>query len=91
MGMCAGFVSSLVLALYLQSEQVTVRFSEPLLLWVLPVCTTYWIARVWLKTARGLMHHDPIAFALADRQSWILAALMGAGFIGAATLPRGLF
>jgi 4-hydroxybenzoate polyprenyltransferase len=91
MGMCAGFVSSLVLALYLQSEQVTVRFSEPLLLWVLPVCTTYWIARVWLKTARGLMHHDPIAFALADRQSWILAVLMGAGFIGAATLPQGLF
>jgi 4-hydroxybenzoate polyprenyltransferase len=90
MGLCAGFVSSLVLALYLQSEQVAARFSEPFLLWSLPVCTTYWIARIWLKTARGLMHHDPIVFALGDRQSWILAAFMALGFAAAALLPRGL-
>ena len=35
----------------------------------------YWIGRVMLFAQRGLIHDDPIVFALKDRVSWgILAA-----------------
>ncbi len=90
MGVSSGFISALVLALYLQNDQVAARFGEPFLLWSLPVGVTYWIARIWLKTARGEMHHDPIMFAMGDRQSWLLAALVALGFAAAALLPPGL-
>jgi len=37
----------------------------------------YWIGRLWLKTARGLMHEDPIVFAMRDRVSLASVAMMG--------------
>jgi hypothetical protein len=38
----------------------------------------YWISRVWLLTTRGQMHDDPVVFALRDRYSLVLFALVGA-------------
>ena len=26
----------------------------------------YWLARLWIKTARGLMHDDPLIYAVRD-------------------------
>jgi len=86
MGVSAGFVASLVLALYLQDETRAALYTEPFLLWGLPAFTILWICRVWLMVARGEMHDDPIVFAARDRYSWLLAAAAALCFVAAATV-----
>jgi hypothetical protein len=39
----------------------------------------FWISRVWMLTARGHMHEDPVVFALRDRLSLML--VLGLGLI----------
>jgi len=48
-----------------------------------------WIGRVWLLCGRGELNDDPVAFALKDRVSLGLGAIMGAGFV-AATFGGGV-
>jgi hypothetical protein len=35
----------------------------------------YWLMRLWIKTARGEMHDDPIVYALKNRGSLLTVAL----------------
>jgi 4-hydroxybenzoate polyprenyltransferase/phosphoserine phosphatase len=73
MGVASGFVSVLVVALYINSEKVTINYAQPEMLWVVCPSLLYWISRIWLVTSRGGMNEDPILFAIRDRISWILA------------------
>ncbi len=77
MGMAAGYVSVLVLALYVTSPGVLRLYSHPGWLWGLCVLVTYWISRVWLLAWRGEVHDDPVVFALSDRATWVVAVLAG--------------
>ena len=43
----------------------------------------YWISRIWLKTHRGLMHDDPIVFALKDGVSIMILAASVAAVVSA--------
>jgi 4-hydroxybenzoate polyprenyltransferase len=91
MGVSAGFIAALVLALYLQDDAVASRFKEPLLLWGLPAVGILWTCRIWLKATRGEMHDDPIVFAARDPWSWAMGAAAGLCFIAAATLQVDIF
>lgn len=71
MGVAASFVASLVLALYVQNELVPVG-RQPTLSWVIVPLVLFWECRVWLATARGKMHDDPIVFAVRDWVSWLV-------------------
>ena len=46
-----------------------------------PLILFLWIARVWLVGQRGELHDDPVAFALKDRQSLVLGAIMALAFV----------
>ncbi|MFT3736573.1 MAG: UbiA family prenyltransferase [Rhodocyclaceae bacterium] len=70
LGASAGYLSVLVLALYVDSPYVASHYSHPQLLWLLCPFMLYWISRLWMKTTRGQMHDDPIVFSLRDRGSW---------------------
>ena len=72
-GVSSGFMSVLVLALYINSEDVRLLYSKPELLWLLCPLFFYWISRVWLITSRGLMSDDPILFTVKDSASWAIA------------------
>ncbi len=74
-GAVSGFMSVLVFALYLNSEDVVALYGRPELLWLICPLLIYWIARFWLITHRGQMHEDPVVFALSDRTSFVTAAL----------------
>jgi 4-hydroxybenzoate polyprenyltransferase len=51
-------------------------YAHPDLLWVgLPVIL-YWLSRVWLLANRGEVHDDPVVFALRDRVSYLVLALL---------------
>ena len=77
-GTTSGFMSVLVLALYINSTQVTALYSRPEAIWLLCPLMLYWITRIWMLTRRGQMHEDPVIFAIEDRRShWLaLAGLM---------------
>lgn len=77
LGAASGYISVLVLALYINSRQVTSLYSHPALLWLICPFILYWVSRVWLLAHRGQMHHDPIVFAIRDKISYITGAIVG--------------
>jgi 4-hydroxybenzoate polyprenyltransferase len=78
LGTAAGYLSVLVLALYINSPDIQSLYQRPKVIWMLCVLMIYWISRVWMTAQRGQMHDDPVVFALKDRISIgvvLLAAL----------------
>jgi 4-hydroxybenzoate polyprenyltransferase len=75
LGTAAGYLSVLVLALYINSPDIEALYSRPKLIWTLCVLMLYWVSRVWMTAQRGLMHDDPVVFALKDRQSIAIGVL----------------
>lgn len=73
-GVAAAFSSSIVLALYVQSQDTVPPHRHPEIMWVIVPLILFWQCRLWLATARGYMHDDPIVFAVRDWVSWITAA-----------------
>jgi 4-hydroxybenzoate polyprenyltransferase/phosphoserine phosphatase len=78
MGVGAGYVAALVLALYLSSPEVRVAYARPDLLWIFVPVLVFWVTRIWLKTGRSEMRHDPLVFAARDHVSLVFAILCGA-------------
>jgi 4-hydroxybenzoate polyprenyltransferase len=81
LGTAAGYSAVVVMALYINSAASGDLYMHPKALWLLCPLMLFWISRVWLMTTRGQMHDDPIVFALKDRTSLALAALMGIGIL----------
>jgi 4-hydroxybenzoate polyprenyltransferase/phosphoserine phosphatase len=75
MGTASGYLSVVVLALYINSPEINALYAEPKVIWLLCVLVLYWISRVWVKAQRGEMHDDPVVFALKDRISQVVGLL----------------
>jgi 4-hydroxybenzoate polyprenyltransferase len=73
MGPASGCLSVLVLALYLNSDQVRQLYANPLALWPLCPLMLYWIGRLWILAGRGSVPDDPVAFTVSDWLSWVTA------------------
>jgi 4-hydroxybenzoate polyprenyltransferase/phosphoserine phosphatase len=69
LGTGAGYMSVVVLALYINSPTVETLYRRPEYIWAVCVLLLYWIARIWMKAHRGRMDEDPVLFALQDRVS----------------------
>lgn len=78
LGPASGYMATLVLALYMQSEKVTTLYRQPDLLWLLVPLLVFWISRVWMVAHRGQMTEDPIVFTTRDAVSWAVLAAAGA-------------
>lgn len=77
LGIGAGLLSTLVILLYLQSNDVRSLYSNPTLLWLSTPVLLYWISLTWLRTGRDMIADDPVVYAIKDKTSWVcLAALM---------------
>lgn len=74
-GVAAGYLSILVIALYIDSEKVREMYVHPEILWLICPLLMYWVGRIWLITCRGEMHEDPIVFAIRDKVSILTASL----------------
>lgn len=84
LGTAAGYISVLVLALYIQDGNTAQLYHAPKLIWMACPLLLFWISRAWLIAHRGKMHDDPIVFALKDRASWII----GISILGIFALAR---
>lgn len=69
MAIAAGYLSVLVMALYLNSPAVRELYHRPAALWGTCLVLLYWISRMVMKTHRGKMHDDPVVFAVTDNVS----------------------
>jgi 4-hydroxybenzoate polyprenyltransferase len=87
MGVSASFVTSLVLALYVQSEIMPPGDHRPTLAWGIVPLILFWQCRLWLATMRGEMHHDPILFAARDWVSWAVTVASFALLLFGAKIP----
>jgi 4-hydroxybenzoate polyprenyltransferase len=76
MGITSGYVSVLVLGLYVSSESVARFYSSPDLLWLISPLMLFWISRIWFLARRGQLPHDPVLFAATDRTSYLTGALV---------------
>ncbi len=83
MGMSSGFLSVMVLTLYIDSQHGRTQYAEPEWLWAAAPLLLLWIMRIWLKTGRRELHgEDPLQFALKDYFSWLTVALLvGVGLL----------
>lgn len=86
LGAAAGYCAVLVLALYINSDDVLVSYSQPQALWLLCPLLLYWVSRMWQRTGRGEMHDDPIVFAVKDRISRWIGAMAAVVVLAAAWL-----
>ncbi|MEX3784489.1 UbiA family prenyltransferase [Paraburkholderia sp. BR14374] len=80
LGAASGYLSVLVLALYIQDGNTAGLYRHPQYIWVACPLLLYWVSRTWIIAHRGSMHDDPIIFAAKDRSSWLIMALCGAVF-----------
>jgi 4-hydroxybenzoate polyprenyltransferase/phosphoserine phosphatase len=73
-GCASTFASGVVLALFVGSDAASAQYATPGLLWGIVPLILFWECRLWLSTARGHMHDDPIVYATRDWVSWVVAA-----------------
>ena len=74
----SGYISVLVMILYINSPNVTILYQTPEILWGVCCILLYWLTRTIMLTHRGRMHDDPVIFAATDRISQIcFLAMLG--------------
>jgi len=89
-GMCSGFLSSLVLAFYINSDSVQLLYRRPALLWGLQPILLYYVTRLWIICRRGELTEDPIQYT-AREPSTYAAALLAVMVLLAATFDFRVF
>ena len=87
LGAASGYVSVLVMALYVNSQEVTALYHRPQLLWAICPTLLYWVSRLWLIAYRGELGEDPVVFAMEDRVSYLLGGLALLGILLASSKP----
>lgn len=75
LGTASGYLAVMVLALYIHDVGTESMYAQPELIWLACPLLLYWITRIWMLTHRGLMHDDPVIFAVKDRISLCVGAL----------------
>lgn len=85
LGIGSALSSVALLALYLCADVFQASHNgASMFLWFGPAIILLWLSRIWLLAHRGELDDDPITFALGDRQSHVLAALLGVAVLAAA-------
>ncbi len=80
LGAASGYLSVMVLALYIQDPNTAALYKNPRIIWLACPILLYWISRVWVLTHRGEMNDDPVVFAIRDGVSLVVGGLFGLVF-----------
>lgn len=79
-GVVAGYLSVLLMALYIHSENVAILYSFPELIWSAVFLILFWVSWLWFKAHRGEVPDDPLIFAVRDKTSLIVSFLIISSF-----------
>lgn len=76
-GLSSAYLGVLVMALYVNSADVTRLYTHPeRLLFACPV-VLYWATRSWLLAHRGELHDDPVVAVASDPVTYVVLVLAG--------------
>jgi 4-hydroxybenzoate polyprenyltransferase len=75
-GAAGGCAAVVVLALYINSEEVTQLYRRPAFLWPVCLAVLFWLNRIWMLANRDGLPYDPIIFAVRDRVSYLIAVFV---------------
>jgi len=78
LGASTSNIAVLVLILYINSQQGEKLYRHPHFLWAMCVPLLYWFSRTLMLANRGKLADDPILFAVKDRATYVVLALMAA-------------
>ena len=84
-GIASAFSAAMVLALYVDSNEVASMYPQPALLWPLCPLILYMLIRIWILARRSQMHEDPVVFIMRDWRSQF-TAIAGACLVMLASL-----
>lgn len=73
-GVSSAFAAVLVLALYIQSDEIRGLYGEPWMIWPLVPMVLYINVRIWILAHRRQMNDDPVVFIATDWRSQIFIA-----------------
>lgn len=73
-GVGAAMAAVVVFCQFISDPGTQERYASPILLWLIAPALTYWLMRLWVKTARAEMHDDPIVYAIRDKGSLVTIA-----------------
>jgi 4-hydroxybenzoate polyprenyltransferase/phosphoserine phosphatase len=76
LGASSGYLAVMVLALYIHDTTTAAQYTLPHVIWLACPMLLFWITRVWMLTHRGLMNDDPVVFAIRDRISQVIGAML---------------
>jgi 4-hydroxybenzoate polyprenyltransferase/phosphoserine phosphatase len=82
-GSASAYISVLVLALYVSSKEIVELYGKPEVVYLVCPLLLYWVSRIWLLARRGLVHDDPLVFALRDKVTYVVAAITFVMFFAA--------
>jgi 4-hydroxybenzoate polyprenyltransferase/phosphoserine phosphatase len=76
LGAAAGYMAVMVMALYINDAHTTQLYKRQEFIWLACPLLLTWISRVWMLAHRGQMNEDPVIFAVRDRVSLSIGALL---------------
>lgn len=83
-GIASGYLSVLILALYVNGQPQEALYREPAILWLLCPLLLSWIQRAWMMARQNRMHDDPVVYAATDHISLMVVGMMGIALVLAA-------
>ena len=77
-GSSSAYASVVVLTLYISNlnADAALLYHHINRLWLLVPIVLLWLSRLWLQASRGHLDEDPVVYAITDRRSLLLGALV---------------
>jgi 4-hydroxybenzoate polyprenyltransferase len=75
-GTACGYASVVVFTLYISNLDAAQLYQHTKRLWLLVPVLLLWISRLWLMASRGKLNEDPVVYAITDRRSLLLGAIV---------------
>ncbi len=72
-GLATGCLSVVIFLLYIASTKAQHIYADSSLLYIAAFAIFYWLQRIWLLSADGKVHSDPVLFAVKDKVSYAVA------------------
>ena len=83
LGSASAYASLAIFTLYVAHPDAALLYRHPARLWLMLAPLAFWLLRMGMLASRGLLQEDPVLFALRDRTSLALGALIVALAIAA--------
>ena len=76
LGTGAAYAAVVVMTLYINNPESKLLYHHPVRLWLVVPVLLLWLSQIWMLASRGEMHDDPVVFAITDKRSLLMGALM---------------